>query len=304
MNEPRKHHYVPVFYLKQWAGTDGRVCEYSKPWQNSVVPKRCHPQATGYRVDLYHVEGVPSDEAHAIERVFMRMVDGQAKEALDQILTGNASLSEPLRLAWTRFMLSLIFRNPEAVAMIKEQWQAIWTSAVAEFWRKSTDPTTFEEYMALIEPTAPFKAAFVFLEEMIDNPRFKKTIFDMTWHRVGLGQSSLPLLTSDRPLERPLGWDSPEAYVALPIAPKVLFLAAHDDRWVARIRESDHTKAVIQLNRATIRRARKYVWAIDDNYLNRVQELMSLDPDQVLISDEQKQRALDAAAGRASPQGD
>ena len=46
------------------------------------------------------------------------------------------------------------------------------------------------------------------------------------------------------------------------------------------------------------RRARKFVWGIDDNYLNRVQELMSLDPDQMLITDDQRQKAIDVAAGK------
>ena len=33
-----KHHYLPVFYLKQWAGKDGRLCEFSRPYKN-VKPK-------------------------------------------------------------------------------------------------------------------------------------------------------------------------------------------------------------------------------------------------------------------------
>jgi hypothetical protein len=31
--EGDKHHYVPVFYTKEWAGLDGRVCEYSRPFR-------------------------------------------------------------------------------------------------------------------------------------------------------------------------------------------------------------------------------------------------------------------------------
>ena len=27
----QKHHYLPVFYLKQWAGPDRRLCEFSRP---------------------------------------------------------------------------------------------------------------------------------------------------------------------------------------------------------------------------------------------------------------------------------
>ena len=27
MSDPEKHHYLPVFYLKQWAALDGRVID-------------------------------------------------------------------------------------------------------------------------------------------------------------------------------------------------------------------------------------------------------------------------------------
>ena len=29
MNAPRDHHFIPAFYLKQWAGPDGKVIEYA-----------------------------------------------------------------------------------------------------------------------------------------------------------------------------------------------------------------------------------------------------------------------------------
>jgi len=47
MSKEGKHHYIPVFYLKQWAGVDGRVCEFSKPYDR-VKPRRAHPDGTAY----------------------------------------------------------------------------------------------------------------------------------------------------------------------------------------------------------------------------------------------------------------
>ena len=29
----RKHHFIPAFYLKQWAGHDGLLVEWSMEWQ-------------------------------------------------------------------------------------------------------------------------------------------------------------------------------------------------------------------------------------------------------------------------------
>jgi hypothetical protein len=47
-----KHHYIPQFYLNRWAGTDGRLCEYSRPY-DIVKPKFVHPSGTGYERGLY-----------------------------------------------------------------------------------------------------------------------------------------------------------------------------------------------------------------------------------------------------------
>jgi hypothetical protein len=48
----QKHHYIPKLYLKQWAGPDGRVCEFSRPYQQ-VKPRMTFPDATGYERGLY-----------------------------------------------------------------------------------------------------------------------------------------------------------------------------------------------------------------------------------------------------------
>jgi hypothetical protein len=43
----QKHHYIPEFYLKQWAGPDGRLCEFSRPYKR-VLPRMTHPGGTGF----------------------------------------------------------------------------------------------------------------------------------------------------------------------------------------------------------------------------------------------------------------
>lgn len=57
-NPPHKHHYVPQFYLAQWAtAADDRLCEYSRPY-DEVKPKRRHPAETGYIDRLYELKGL------------------------------------------------------------------------------------------------------------------------------------------------------------------------------------------------------------------------------------------------------
>ena len=118
VSEPRKHHYVPVCYLKQWANTgDRRLCEYRLILGGyGVKARRTSPDGTGYKVDLYRVEGVPEGIAQDFEKRFMHFVDTDASRALEEIIAGNTdNWPGPLRSGWTRFILSLLFRNPEAV---------------------------------------------------------------------------------------------------------------------------------------------------------------------------------------------
>jgi hypothetical protein len=76
-----------------------------------------------------------------------------------------------------RFILSLRFRNPEAVMVIKQHMLDIWKAGVDYLrnnypqLRRGTDPPTFDEYMARTDPEAPYKAALEFLQEIIDNQR-------------------------------------------------------------------------------------------------------------------------------------
>jgi hypothetical protein len=91
VSEPRKHHYVPVCYLKQWASTDDRrLCEHKLiPGGYGVKPRRTSPDGTGYQIDLYRIDGVPDDIAQDFEKRFMHLVDTDASRALERIIAGT-----------------------------------------------------------------------------------------------------------------------------------------------------------------------------------------------------------------------
>jgi hypothetical protein len=211
MSEPRKHHYIPVFYLKQWAGQDRQVCGY-RVQPGKIVSRRKFPDGTGYKHDLYRIDGASGLVAQEVERKFMHMVDTQANYALQKLARGDSTLLDgKMRSGWTRFILSLLFRNPEAVSTIKRQMVGVWEGTLENMRinygkvRYVGDPLTFEEFVARTESVAPYKAALYLLQEIIDNPRIGPTIFDMRWSRASLAGSKISLLTSDRPLDMPHG---------------------------------------------------------------------------------------------------
>lgn len=303
MSIPRKHHYIPVFYLKQWRGPDRRLCEYKRV-AGKIVTRRTFPDGTGYERDLYRIEGLPEALAHEVESKFMHFVDKEANYALQKIIAGDPTPWDArMRSAWVRFILSLRFRNPEAVQVIKQQMLDIWKAGV-DFLRnnysrlrRATDPPTFDEYIARTDREGPHKAALRFLQEIIDNQRVGPTIFDMHWSRVALGRSTIPLLTSDRPLDIH-SLAEKNAYIVLPISPSGLFVAGHDDAWAKQLSTADPTEVVKRINLTIVSQARKLVWGVDDQQIRFVRNRLSSSPDRPIITDEQKQQAIAAAAER------
>lgn len=117
MSEPEKHHYLPVFYLEQWAALDGSVIRYHRP-HREVVAHPIAPKNTGYEMGLYSLDGYPPEQRNVMEKNFMALeVDNPAVAPLRLFLDRRpaSELTLPMKQAWTRFLMSLHVRNPGRV---------------------------------------------------------------------------------------------------------------------------------------------------------------------------------------------
>jgi hypothetical protein len=275
---------------------------------NGIVrPKRTHPNATGFQKNLYRTEGVAPHDEQQLEVNFMKPLDTEADLALKKITAGSdtSPWSGEERSAWTRFILSLMFRNPAAVEVIKSHIAEMWDVSIKAFEenyrerRLPSDPPTFAEYFARTHPAAPQIGATNMLAQIINNDRVGPTIFNMHWSRIDLRKSKVGLLYSDRPLVRPWGLADKRAYIALPIGPYTLFLAAHDPELAKRVSRGNHTKTVKMINKAVVSQAREFVWGVDDSQLGFVQRHMGTALERVIITEQQRTEAI--AAARGSP---
>ena len=294
-----KHHYAPEFYLGAWAGEKGLLCEYKRVLPQKIVPRRISPGGTGHAIDLYRIDGLPEEQAHAFETVFLRLVDNQACDALRKVAAFQ-NLNDAERSAMTRLMLSFLFRNPEAVAEIKGHMLDVWNVAIDSLREDFSEDRFSEERAALLEQrlsVARYTRAMNLLHESIDNPVIGGMIFRMRWACVSVEQASGTLLTSDRPLEFN-GLELLDTLITLPLGPRHLLIASHQD-YSSRLRSIDPDRVVEEVNKGVVARARSMVWGVDDTQLEFVREWMVRAPDRVLLRPEQKQAAIDAARGDA-----
>jgi Protein of unknown function (DUF4238) len=285
-----KHHYISVFYSQEWAGLDGRVCEYSRPY-DAVKPRRVHPSGTGYVRGLYTVPRNDPRVSEFIEREFLKVTDNEAARVLQSLKRGGEIIwAVETRSAWSRFILSLMLRNPEYVRRVAAEVAGFFDPSSTELndryraIRKAGDPETYAEYIALTGHPAGRTSA-VAMQTIIDSPRMGGQLNRMRWSVIGFRNERHPLLTSDRPIIMTNGMVKPESHLALPIGPRMLFLATNTLEMEREIRSMSPRQLMEHVNDRVVSQARKYVWGVDDkqlqfvqNWLGRMERSSPLDP--------------------------
>lgn len=258
-NPANRHHYIPKFYLKRWCREDGKLCEFSRPYKEKVVPRRVHPSGTGYLDRLYAIQGLPDAVADIAETAFFKPVDGSAADALALLeRDGNAARwNARLRSAWSRFVYSLLLRCPEDL----EAFRTIGT----EFAQKATDGRKQILSDADVD-TATMEA----VATMIDSPNIGKRMNSINWKVIDFPDDAFELLTSDRPVMRSDGIEAPDGHIALPIGPRRLFLASPHRAVMTSITTMNRRQLAKQINLRIVEGAARFVYGSTDNQLNFV----------------------------------
>jgi Protein of unknown function (DUF4238) len=273
-----KHHYIPVFYSKQWAGQDGRLCEYSRPY-DVVKPRRTHPDGTGYVRGLYTLPDAPPGKEHIIETHLMGKVDDWAAKAHRRMLEDGVSIGrlDPCEaLGWCQFLYSLIVRNPEHLLLIKkklsEMSPEILESIRDEYdsLRGPGDPPTFNEYKAkFYNKPIPVPPARVLLN-ILSSKRVVTALATMKCVTADVSSAQRTLLTSDRPVIMTNGIDRSDAHIVLPISPSKLFIAAKEEHMLHKITSMGPEELVSISNSKVAEQAYRYAYGVDDSQLRFV----------------------------------
>lgn len=280
MGTPRDHHFFPAFFLKQWAGRDSMLIEYTIK-RGKLIAKPIGPRSTGYEFDLYAFNELPPDARQFIEEKFFNYADNIAAIALERHLTGcTEPWSAELLSAWSRFVIGIHLRHPDAMPELRAGAQAIWEGSGAVFQsgyeaiRKPDDPETFDEYLQTRDPLVAIKMRLNMIVKSFDNDILGTHINGMKWAVIDVSASPARFLLSDRPVEFS-NLKDPQGFTSLPISPTKLFVAANSSTGLDKLRRVKPHDIVEHVNLFVVGRARRFVWAQDKSQARFVQNYMS-----------------------------
>jgi hypothetical protein len=121
--------------------------------------KRKHHKGVGYQHDLYTVPNGDPAVATYLERRFFKVVDDLGAKALSVIESGQwRPMGTTIRSGWTRFIMSLLHRNPEQVGksiqivsrylmIVKPQYEKLYHDK-----KDANHPATFDAFWQAILP--------------------------------------------------------------------------------------------------------------------------------------------------------
>lgn len=275
MSIPRKHHFLPAFYLTRWANAEGMITQYSRPHGDLVKPLRRHPNAVGWIDRLYAMQGLPDEIANRFESEFLAPVDSLASDALRRMeaQTHDWFWTEGERSAWSRFLMSLLMRMPADIHALRRMVQREWANAPRDLENKyqlergPDDPKSLKDFV--LE-----RSTFDIGHMLMNHDRLKTLIELMHWSIVDIRGFDEGLLTSDWPVLMTSSLTEPDAFLVLPIGPAKLFVAGDTDLTVRRIVDKPPTQIGRLVNKSTVEHARSYVYGSSDRQLRFVQNHM------------------------------
>lgn len=284
MSEPKAHHYLPQFYLRRWAGVDGKVCRYSKPHGPEVKTKRIAPAGTGFETGLYKVRDESAPFENQMEKDFFSRIDSEAALSLQQIEQGIRydQWTSPRRSAWSRFLLAQMLRAPEDVEQAKVSASALGPRERAEFeplyakLRTDADPPTVDEYMSRLPDRQIDHLAFMMMREQINGSlAVGEAINNLLWHAIRFPDDCPALLTSDRAIWPTLPLTEEDAFILLPVGPRLLFVATKSKRTMVSFGMRERADLAEVVNLHTTQHAVRAVYGVNDERLEFVAQNMA-----------------------------
>ena len=277
MTDNQDHHYVPQFLLRGWCNKNGKVTVYSRR-RGRVVTSQLNPRSTAFEPNLYALEQVPPEKRHAIENELMSRIDACAALIAQKIFDGDfAKLTVEERSDFTRFLLSLRARHPDAVDLARAKGLEGVTAALArdpeEYLAvkgQAAAPTLTEWTRQNVPPLIP-NFGISLVPGVITDDRTGQRVFNMPWWTHDVRCANTDLLLSDRPCLLEGDALAGECVIVLPLSPTILFFACNRDRQTEVLRSMPVTSLVKAVNRVSVTYAANRVYGTGAHHLPLVE---------------------------------
>jgi hypothetical protein len=292
------HHYIPQFYLRPWLGDDHKLQEFRRGYQGRIQTGRYGTASTGCAEDLYTIPGVTDETKQNVEQYFMGLVDNAAVKTRDMLMNREMPKDPEIRHSWMRFLLSVLFRNPEELASFKGRFSTDLLSpdesiqAKYEAARQDSDPSRFEDWVVQNDPTYSERSAVIAMTKLVENVKTLDLLRSMHWRVLTTEKVSRKLMTSDRPVMMTMGMVQYRGHCAIPISPTQLFIAFSTVGFADEFSHVSAGRLARIVNETVIGQARKYVYSVDKSQFSEVKRRMGkLEPPSLIRSFVQRSKA-------------
>lgn len=285
--KPKKHHYLPVFYLKRWAQQHGdeKLVEFCRPYGSEVKPRRTTPAGTGYLFGLYAIDGLPPATMQKVEEEFMRPVDTYASIALDLLERGDDGIKSSLEVgsSWSLFLMSLMMRMPSDLEAFKLSYERRWKKLIPKMTEKYSSRTGDDFSASEIAVRAILSSridemAMELFTKLVDHQNIGKTLNNLHWFTIETDQTLPEFFTSDQPMVMGPGLGHQDAFIYLPIGPRRVFVAVKDPMGERVIRARAIGSIVRLINEIVVEQAHARAYATSDRYLRFMQKRLARAP--------------------------
>lgn len=262
-----------------WAGIDGRLVEFSKPFNNIVKPKRVFPKQTAYTQNLYTLRGFPANIAAQVEQNFLQPLDSLAATVLRKLVSGisKTSLSDDEVLAWSRFLVSLMLRMPEDIDILRQRWReklseiSLETRIVPPMKGTETSHDLFSHSVANPPDEEIDEMVFNIFMDLTKSEKTGNHLRSMYWGIVEYKDLRCSLYLSDRPIVRLSALSAKNGAIIIPLSPHHLFVAANREIDLRRYLAMRNLKNIKDANQLIVSQTLKFSYASDDKCLRFMQ---------------------------------
>lgn len=286
--EPKRHHYVPRFYLNGFKGAKDQLFVVNRPTRHSFRTAPDNVAGQNY-FNRLEVEGM---DPNALEKALAEF-EGEVAPALERIKEVKSLAKDEDRASFVNFMAAIALRNPwrrEAIGQIHDEavrrqlrakfgTKEAWEKSVAEMkaagvWNDAASVTFEEMQAALKDAKFPIPKELNMIVEIDHHDYLTELLWNRKWQVVVGQEGTGGFVTSDDPVclrwtdGQPHGGLSPgfalkETEIIFPLSTNLILRGSFEGE--ENVIEAD-ANMIGMINTLVISNAQNQVYAHDHSF--------------------------------------